>query len=348
MEECFTPRSEFRTPHFPRLYRTGTTVALTDAVADAMGRLLPGWADAPGIVAVSGGADSVALLTALRNHRPIVAHVNHLLRGDESDAEERFVRELAERFAVPCRVLRIDVAREASDENLEAAARTVRYRWFAELAAELGAGWIATGHTADDQAETVLHRLIRGTGLQGLRGIAPIRRDGPVPVVRPLLGATRAEVVEHLAELGQAYRTDSSNADPRFTRNRIRHELLPLLKTFGTEVVRSLGRTAAQAEEFFEEQRIAGERLLAEVEFPATADVVTLDAAKLDALGEPAIRLLLRTLWAREGWSMSAMTFAHWDRMAKIAKGAPAADFPGGFHVRRAGRFLTIRRMKSS
>jgi tRNA(Ile)-lysidine synthase len=328
---------------FPKLYRTEAAMALSDAVAEAMDRLLPEWAAAPGIVAVSGGADSVALLTTLRDHRPSVAHVNHALRGDESDADERFVRELSERFAVPCRVLRIDMAREAAGENLEAAARALRYRWFAELAVELGAGWIATGHTADDQAETVLHRLIRGTGLQGLRGIAPIRRDEPVPVVRPLLGATRAEVVAHLAELRQPYRTDSSNADPRFTRNRIRSELLPLLKTFGADVVQSLGRTAAQAEEFFEEQRIAGERLLNEAELPASADVVTLDAGKLDALGEPAIRLLLRTLWARKGWSTAAMTFAHWDRLAKIAKRAPAADFPGGLHVRRTGRFLTIR-----
>ncbi len=319
-------------------------MALSEAVADAMTRLLPDWAAAPGIVAVSGGADSVALLTAVRDHRPIVAHVNHLLRGDESDADERFVRELAEQFGSPFRVLRIDMAREAAGQNLEAAARAVRYRRFAELAVELGAGWIATGHTADDQAETVLHRLIRGTGLQGLRGIAPIRHDGPVPVVRPLLGVTRAEVVEHLAELQQPYRTDSSNADPRFTRNRIRRELLPLLKTFGADVVQSLGRTAAQAEEFFDEQRFAGERLLIEVELPATADVVTLDAPKLDTLSEPAIRLLMRTLWARTGWPTAAMTFAHWDRLAKIAKASvPAADFPGGVHVRRAGRYLTIR-----
>ena len=322
-------------------------MALTDAVAEAMLRLLPTWVDAPGIVAVSGGADSVALLLALRESRPTVAHVNHLLRGEESDADERFVRELAERLGLPCRVLRIDMAREAVGENLEATARATRYRWFAELAVELGAGWIATGHTADDQAETVLHRLIRGTGLQGLRGIAPIRRDGAVPVVRPMLGVNRADLIEYLAELRQPYRTDSSNADSRFTRNRIRHELLPLLKTFNADVVQALTRTAAQAEEFLEEQRIEGERLLKEVELPATNEAILLDAVKLEALGEPAIRLVCRNLWTREGWPTSAMTFAHWDRLAKIARDlGTAADFPSGIHVRRSGRFLTIRTSK--
>ena len=122
----------------------------------------------PGIVAVSGGADSVALIHALRAAEcdPLtVAHVNHQLRGAESDADEIFVRELAENLNCDCRVLVRNVA--AEPDNLEAAARRVRYEWFAALAAEVGAKWIATGHTEDDQAETVLHRLIRGTGQIG-------------------------------------------------------------------------------------------------------------------------------------------------------------------------------------
>lgn len=312
-------------------------MALPEVVSDAMTRLLPGWEAAPGIVAVSGGADSVALLAALRSSGNfVVAHLNHRLRGDESDADERFVRELADRWNFPCRVLRIDMAAEATGDNLEAFARAARYRWFDELAVELGAAWIATGHHADDQAETVLHRLIRGTGLQGLRGIAPIRRDGAVPVVRPLLGVPRSDLLAYLAECGQPYRIDSSNADPRFTRNRIRAELLPLLRTFNADVVAALGRTAAQAEEFFAEQQAEGERLLKAVELPAGEGFV-LDAVRLEGLGEPATRLVFRALWAREGWPMLAMTFAHWDRLAKIARGAPGADFPGGIHARRKG-----------
>ena len=317
-------------------------MALPELVSTAMTRLLPGWERTRGIVAVSGGADSVALLSALRGTgNLVVALLNHRLRGEESDADEGFVRELAERWKLPCRVLRIDMAAEAAGDNLEAFARTARYRWFGELALELGAGWIATGHHADDQAETVLHRLIRGTGLQGLRGIAPIRRDGTVPVLRPMLSVPRSELLAHLAESGQPYRTDSSNVDPRFTRNRIRRELLPLLRTFNAEVVAALGRTAAQAEEFFAEQKIEGERLLNGVELPTGAGIV-LDANRLGSLSEPAIRLVFRTLWARERWSVLAMTYAHWNRLAKIALGAPGADFPGGIHVRRKGGGVSI------
>ena len=328
------------------VYRTGEMVALPEVVGGAMSRLLPMWSGVPGVVAVSGGADSVALLMALHNSPTgglIVAHLNHGLRGAESDADEQFVRELSRELNRPCRVARVDLAREAPGENLEAAARAARYRWFAELAAEVGGGWIATGHHADDQAETVLHRLMRGAGLQGLRGIAPIRHDGAVPVLRPLLTVPRKELLEFLAEHRQAYRTDSSNADPRFTRNRIRQELLPLMTSFNADVVTALGRTAVQAEEFFLDQQREGGRLLMLVTLEKTDLMIVLDAIQLEALGAPAVRLACRALWAREGWSTSAMTFAHWARIAEIAVGIhTAADFPGNIHIRRNGGRLEI------
>src|SRR5690606_24443286 len=126
-------------------------------------------------------------------------------------------------------------------ENLEQVAREERYAWLARVAAEEGAGWVATGHTADDQAETVLHRLLRGTGLRGLRGIAARRELRPgIWLLRPLLHLGRADVLAYLGALGQDYRRDSSNLDPRFTRNRIRSELLPLLRTFNPDVTRAL------------------------------------------------------------------------------------------------------------
>src|SRR5207244_5164116 len=117
-----------------------------------------------------------------------------------------------------------DVSAAAAGESLEATARRLRYAWLADVAAEVGAGWVATGHTADDQAETVLHRLLRGTGLQGLRGIAPRRELAPgVGLVRPLLRTTRAEVIAYLQELDQPFRLDSTNSDLSRMRNRIRH-----------------------------------------------------------------------------------------------------------------------------
>src|SRR5262249_22835052 len=144
----------------------------------------------------------------------------------------------------------VNVVAEEWNENLEATARRLRYDWLAQTAAVAGAGWVATGHTADDQAETVLHRLIRGAGLHGGRGIAAVRRDpGPVPVVRPLLAVSRSDVLAYLAEVGQPFRTDSTNADPALTRNRIRAKVLPLLRTFNPEVVSALARLARQADE---------------------------------------------------------------------------------------------------
>src|SRR4051812_5247125 len=176
------------------------------------------------VVAVSGGADSVALLRALveigePGGRLVVAHLNHGLRGAESDGDEAFVRELCGGLPdVEFRGERIDV--RAAGGNLEAAARRERYAWLSRVAGECGLAWGATGHTADDQAETVLHRLLRGAGLQGLRGIAVGRELRPgVTVVRPLLGATRAEVLDFLREIGQPFHEDRSNLDLRFTRN---------------------------------------------------------------------------------------------------------------------------------
>src|SRR5262249_46061545 len=223
----------------------------------------------------------------------VVAHLNHRLRGADSDADETFVADLHATLAVRFPDLRVEVARRdvaaeagAEGDNLEAHARAVRYRWLAEVARRHGARWIATGHTANDQAETVLHRLLRGTGLQGLRGIAPRRELEPgVCVVRPLLPWTRAEVLAYLDELGQAYRVDASNDDRGRTRNRIRHELLPLLaQEYNPAIVSVLGRLAQQAEEAFQEEEAAALELLRAVELPRAGTMIVLERTKLAAL----------------------------------------------------------------
>jgi tRNA(Ile)-lysidine synthase len=350
----------------------------------------------PGVVAVSGGADSVALVRALHacSISLIVAHVNHKLRGPESDADEAFVRELCATLGVPCRAESVDVAALAAGENLESTARRVRYGFFADVATEVGAAWIATAHTADDQAETVLHRLIRGTGLQGLRGIAreagplapaslsasrgptpptplPAGRgesggiascasenvdglgmpDSPLPagrgvgclLLRPLLTLTRADVLAHLAAINQPYREDASNADPRFTRNRIRHELLPLLRTFNPDVVSALGHLAEHANEAHVVLATAAAELLARAERPRAGGTIILDAATLLAVPRAVLRVALRLVWEREGWSMSEMTFDAWERAIEVAgRDTGAWDFPGGVTVRHAGRVVQI------
>jgi tRNA(Ile)-lysidine synthase len=217
-----------------------------------------------GVVAVSGGPDSVALAHALtrRLHdgtiaRLVFAHVNHRLRGSESDADEAFVVALPERWAAADRptptvqFVRTDTAAEAQHEgaNLEAFARNWRYAWLTDVARQEGAAWVATGHTADDQAETVLFRLLRGSGLAGLAGMPPLRPlVAGVELVRPLLGVRRADVLAYLAANELSFREDRTNADPRVTRNRLRHELLPLLQAnYNPAVVDVLGRLAEQA-----------------------------------------------------------------------------------------------------
>ena len=206
-------------------------------------------------VACSGGADSVALLEALRLLAPElgielgVVHLNHNLRGEASDGDEAFVRELAARHGLRAFVERADVGARAAAEgmNLEEAGREARYRWFAELIEAGTFDRIATGHTRSDQAETVLFRLLRGAGPDGLRSIRPVRAPG---VIRPLIDVSRAEVEAFLAERGQDHREDETNRDSRFARNRIRHELLPQLeRDWNPRAADALARLGDQAAE---------------------------------------------------------------------------------------------------
>ncbi len=213
-------------------------------------------------VAVSGGADSVALLCLLLELRAelgivlSVAHVNHKLRGDESDEDERFVAELARRHGLDFHVREARVEGGESS-GIEAAARELRYGFFRQLVRDGRVSKIATAHTLDDQAETVLLRIFRGTGIRGLAGIHPrivIEEQGRVlgEVVRPLLGFRRARLLEFLHERSQSCREDSSNRDIAFLRNRVRHRLLPLIgEEFGDAAIEHMGELAeiARAEE---------------------------------------------------------------------------------------------------
>jgi len=196
-----------------------------------------------GLVAVSGGADSTALLLALRRLgcRLHVAHLDHGLRP-ESDADAEFVRELSARLGLSCTVARRDVAAYRGRHKLspEAAAREVRYAFLRETAERVGAQAIFVAHTANDQVETFLLRLIRGAGPAGLSGMKP--KDGQL--CRPLLGVWREEVEAFLKEHGQEWREDATNSDPAFLRNRVRHELLPLLVSLNPGVKEVLRREA--------------------------------------------------------------------------------------------------------
>ena len=194
------------------------------------------------LVLVSGGPDSVALLRAVQalGGEPTVLHVDHGLRGEESLADALFVRRVCEELGVRCEVETLDLG---DGPNLQERARDARYRVARATSARLELDVVATGHTADDVAETVLLNLARGAGLRGLASIPPVRDD----FVRPLIDRTRREVLAYLSDLGQAYRTDPTNLTAKYARNRVRLEVIPVLEELHPGAAANLARAASTA-----------------------------------------------------------------------------------------------------
>ena len=301
------------------------------------------------LAAVSGGGDSVALLYLLAElaERSLVtlagvAHVNHRLRP-AADEDERFCRDLARRFRVPCLVESVAVADVARSRRIsfERAGHHVRHAFFVRAAAELGAGRVALGHTIDDQAETVLLRLIRGAGAAGLSGMRP--RAGIL--VRPLLALGRAALRRYLADGGIPFREDASNADLRVPRNRVRHELLPHLRTYSPRIVEALARQAdiARADEAWLSRRAneAATDLVSQESGP-----VELDAAGLAALPPALARRVTRGALARAASGRREIGFDAIERVLRMAaEGGPArTDVPGCRAERMAGRVRLVPR----
>jgi len=207
------------------------------------------------LVAVSGGADSVGLLRVLALAAPeiglvlSVAHVHHGIRGAAADEDADFAAGLAAQLQLPFLLHRVDTTARARSEGqtLEEAGRHDRYTWFRELLAQGGIDAVATAHTLDDQAETVLHRLLRGAWTEGLGGIHPVIVCPGGEILRPFLETRHAEIVAWLRQIGQPWREDASNEDRSFTRNRIRHDLLPQLAEYNPCVEQQLARLATLA-----------------------------------------------------------------------------------------------------
>jgi tRNA(Ile)-lysidine synthase len=200
------------------------------------------------VVAVSGGPDSVALLAALNAAAPsfawslVVAHVNHQLRGEESEIDEKFVKHLADEMSLPAEVRKFDTATFARENRLsiETAARQLRYGALRDIVRDQTADVVVTGHTREDQAETVLLHLLRGSGLTGLEGIHRARAG----LVRPFLGVSHQQILEYLQERGLGYRLDSSNEDLRHLRNRVRKQVIPELERIQPRAAESIARAA--------------------------------------------------------------------------------------------------------
>lgn len=200
------------------------------------------------LVALSGGADSVCLLLTLLEKGEVeaAAHCNFHLRGEESERDEAFVRQLCQERGVTLHVTHFDTLSEANrtGESIEMAARRLRYEWFAQLLAETGCNAVAVGHHQEDNAETILLNLVRGTGLQGLMGMQMWSEKQGFPIYRPLLTWTKTEILQYLQSNNQPFVTDSTNADTHYRRNSIRHEVIPLLQQMNPRVVQAINAMA--------------------------------------------------------------------------------------------------------
>lgn len=313
------------------------------------------WQDVTTLVAVSGGADSVALLRGLASlkgnlgqGRIMAAHFNHHLRGAESDADEAFVRQLASDLNIPLEVGGSNAPTDSTGDGIEAAARAARYSFLTETAHRVGARYVVTAHTADDQVETVLHRILRGTGISGLAGIPRARELSPaVALVRPLLAITRAEVLAFLASLPQPFREDSSNASRSFTRNRIRHELLPLLeKEYAPSLRASLLRLSKLAEE--NQAYLAGElEPLLSAHVQQRGNIIILDCGPLALLHRHLLRELFLRIWTLHHWPQQDMTLEKWDQLATLVQqpaSTPPQSLPSGIRAERIAQELRLSR----
>lgn len=325
------------------------------AAIDTKGLIRP---DARVIVGVSGGADSVALLHVLyalasdknRNYEIIVAHANHHLRADAAN-DAKFVQKLSQSLGVKCVVENLDVTNRAAHDKqgTEQAGRTLRYEFFRRLGAKLEAQTVALAHHADDNVETILFRILRGTGLRGLGGMSASRElgDSGVQIVRPLLDMRRSEIIAYCREYNLAWCEDHTNLDTTYRRNFLRHELLPLVRqrvnSDTDAAVLRLGTLAAQTEAYLTAQ---AETLLAQSISHEQADRILIDTTIFATddliVRQTAIRLVLERLGAPQR-DLTAEHFESIDRL--ITTGGVAVNLPKGFEARTRGNQLLIVRL---
>ena len=308
----------------------------------------------PLVIGVSGGADSVALLRGVclireeRHIQPTVVHVNHQLRGSESDQDAIWVRDLCRQLEVPIQVVNVDVSEQAADRRIgiEEAARDARYAALQREAERLNVSTVALAHNADDQIETALHHLLRGTGLAGLRGMPSSRSlTDRVQIVRPLLSIKRAEIEAFLKSLGQDFRTDRSNLDTSLTRNFLRHELLPLLEQrLNPKVREHLSRLTQQASEWHDILQQQGSQILNAALLDESPSVVRLRCEPFKDQPRLLVREAFVVLWTRRTWPRQAMAFAHWEALAEVAQNcdAKSVNLPLKMRAQRRGGLIEV------
>jgi len=303
----------------------------------------------PVLLAISGGRDSVALLHLLREAgftQLILCHLNHGLRGKESIDDAAFVRRLAKKHALKCEIESEDVAAlaEKSRTSTETAAREARHAFLLRMAEKYDVWVVLLAHHAEDQAETILANLCRGSGLAGLSGMHAVQRlDSGLHLVRPLLQARRSEIDAYLKGKRFKFREDSSNTSPKHRRNRVRHEALPLLNDiFARDVVPQvlrLGTLAEQDDDVLQRQALA----FLTAEGRVQEDRSLLIAPELLAL-HPAVSSRVFAIWLREAWELPGIEHDVIESaLGMLAPDGPAKiNLPGDKHLRRKAKRLWV------
>ena len=310
------------------------------------------------VVACSGGADSLALFFALHAlcGKPTsafpaitlhVAHLDHGLRDTAGAHDAAFVREICAASHTPCTLGLVTPAEQAEWQgSLEASARTARYRFLREVAQAVGADRIALGHTLDDQAETVLMHFIRGSGVDGLAGMAHRAGD----LIRPLLGTRHTETLAYCRAMGHEPRVDATNDDLRFTRNRVRQELLPLLATYQAQIIPTLARNAEVIAQDVAYLQTMTEQAWADVVLKATDQEITLSRPKLRGLPPAMRQRVLRRAIVQVGSHkpdahLNADSLDRLDRVVLDASGEPRiVQLSTGTHAHCDWASVIIRR----
>lgn len=309
------------------------------------------WSKTTLLVGVSGGTDSTALLHALcrvcaesRNQATIVvAHFNHQLRGDESNEDADFVASLANRL--DCQLVTDSWSR--TENASEDTARRARYAFFETSARQLGARCVVLAHTADDQVETVLHRIIRGTGVSGLAGIPSSRLLAlDLSIVRPLLGVRRSEITSYLSAIDEPFRSDSSNAQTIYTRNRLRNDLLPKLRAdYNSRVDEALLKLAQIAGDTSEVIAELAAAWLNEYRLPESASHRLVLACKQPT---PPHRLVvcegLKRWFREQHWPETGMNYDRWCELATLWSSPVdgSITLPGNISAEKRGERLTV------
>jgi len=306
------------------------------------------------LVTLSGGPDSVFLLHALVGLKDklklvkiSVCHLDHGLRGEESTEDSVFAKKFAASLGLEFFHKKVDLRKKSSkDLSTEEEARLERYRFFAQAAAKAGANVIVTGHTLDDQAETILMRIIKGASLKGIVGIAPVREEGRLRIIRPLIEVEKREIAGYLEANGIDYRVDRTNVEPIYFRNIVRSEILPFLQKYNPRLKRSLFSLAEHLREdfdFIEKEKSRARAYLR----PTEGGKVAISLKDIVIQPKALQKEILRDALEKAGGEVKRLTFRHWkdlEHFIKYKRKGNFLDLPGSIRVSRTESALEFYR----